>query len=115
MLEVRESARPLLTDRMQGVVDRLLPVLDRAASQHHVPVEKIVVSGFADPEDDSTEIVVTQWTPLPAPAALAYWDQLGLMVEEWTRSLPGPLAALVTDKLAIAVEWDPHGANLRPA
>lgn len=104
------SASPMLTDRMREILSSLLGLLGREARKRFLPVRKIEVRGFVDPEEDEGEIVVTQWVKVPQDTALAYWDRLGAPVEAWISSLPKRVAGIAADRLAIEVRWDTNDA-----
>ncbi len=104
-VNVRDSAKPMLTDRMQRILTSLYPLLDRAARRYGVQVRKVIVGGYVDPEEDHDQVVVTQWVNLPAHSALSYWDKMALFVDDWLKSLP-PEFAPVAERIAISVEWD---------
>ncbi len=82
---------------------RLIPLLESEARRSFVPVTKIEVTGFVDPEEDTDEVVVTVWVKLSPPEALNYWDKLGGSVELWTDYLPADLAEVAEERLAIEV------------
>lgn len=103
---INPSARPILTDRVQATLDRLLVLLEREAQRSFVPVSKIEVSGFVDPEEDTEEVVVTQWVKVSTQTALEYWDRLGAAVEVWIDFLPERLAEVAVERIAIEVRWD---------
>ncbi len=102
---VRDSAKPMLTDRMQRILTRLYPLLDKAGRMYGVQVRKVIVSGYVDPEEDHDQVVVTQWVNLPAQSALSYWDKMALFVDNWLKALP-PDFAPVGERIAVSVEWD---------
>lgn len=81
-----------LTPRAKAALTALGPVLAQAALAHSAPVQSVEVSRFIDPDDDSQEIVVTQWVELPLEAALDYWEKLASAIEEWIAALPSDLA-----------------------
>ena len=106
------SARPMLTDRVCMTLDRMLPLLRGEARRSFIPVSKVEVRGFVDPEEDTEEVVVIQWVKVSPQAALAYWDRLGSMIEFWTDFLPDELARIATERLSIEVRWDINDAAL---
>jgi hypothetical protein len=69
-------------------------------------VDKIEVSGFFDPEENTEEMVITQWIKISAEAALDYWDRLGTTIEAWTDLLPEELARIAAERIAVEVRWD---------
>jgi hypothetical protein len=100
------SARPMLTDRVCMTLDRIIPLLKGEARRSFIPVSKVEVRGFVDPEEDTEEVVVVQWVKVSPQAALAYWDKLGSMIEFWIGFLPDELARIATERLSIEVRWD---------
>jgi len=100
------SASPILTDRVRATIDHLLVLLEREARRSFVPVSKIEVSGFVDPEEDTEEVVVTQWVNVSPQFALDYWDRLGATIEVWIDFLPEELTRVAAERLAIEVRWN---------
>jgi hypothetical protein len=100
------SAKPLLNSDTEAVLLSLLEILEREARRGHIPVRRVDVTGFIDPEEDEKQVVVTQRVIAPAQLALDYWDTLDLPLEEWTASLPENLQSVATEQFAIVVEWD---------
>lgn len=47
------SCRPLLTNPVRAALDGLISLLTREAEQKIVPVLKLDVRGFSDPEEDN--------------------------------------------------------------
>ncbi len=111
-MTIAPSARSMLTDRMQETLNRLLALLTQEARRNFIPVSKIEIRGFVDPEEDTKEVVVTQWVKVPPSTALDYWDRLGAAVELWIDYLPETLASIVVERIAIEVRWD---ADARPS
>ena len=107
---INPSARPMLTDRVRMTLDRMLPLLRGEARRSFIPVSKVEVRGFVDPEEDTEEVVVTQWVKVSSQTALAYWDRLGSMIEFWIDFLPDELARIATERLSIEVRWDINDA-----
>jgi hypothetical protein len=92
--EMDQSARTLVSDRVQAILRRLLPELIRVAS------------GFVDPEEDNRQLVITQWVNLPASPALDYWDRLGAFIESWTASQTPYVRSIVSEQFAFDVRWN---------
>lgn len=103
---IKPSARPMLTDRVRATLNRLVVLLERQARQNFIPIDKIEVDGFVDPEEDTEEVVVTQWVRISAEAALDYWDRLGATLEAWIDLLPEELARIAAERIAVEVRWD---------
>jgi hypothetical protein len=106
------SARPMLTDRVCMTLDRMIPLLKGEARRSFIPVSKVEVRGFVDPEEDTEEVVVIQWVEVSPQAALAYWDKLGSMIEFWIGFLPDELARIAIERLSFEVRWDINDAAL---
>lgn len=102
---IHPSARPFLTDRVQEILERLKPLLKREAHRNFIPVSKIEVSGFVDPEEDIEEVVITQWVRVPVQEALDYWDRLGAALEVWIDSLPAQLTRVAIERISVEVRW----------
>ncbi|MBI3248857.1 MAG: hypothetical protein HYZ50_20335 [Deltaproteobacteria bacterium] len=101
------SARPLLTDRVQRALQSFfLPFLDHEARRNGIPVSKIEIRGFSDPEEDTQEIVVSQWVKVPADMALDYWDQVGAAFECWLTTQPVAIAQLLQERMALEIRWE---------
>lgn len=104
-LVTQPSAKSMITDRVQATLDKLLPLIQRAARRSYIQVSKVEVSGFVDPDDETKQVVVTQWINAPSYIALKYWDRLGLLIEDWIKSLPDELARIANERIAIEVLW----------
>jgi len=99
------SCRPLLTNPVRTALDGLISLLTQEAEQKTVPVLKMDVRGFSDPEEDGRQIVVRQWVRLPAREAFLYWDSLGPAYEAWLHSAPEGLKPVYTEQIAFEIRW----------
>lgn len=99
------SCQSLLTGDIRAALDELTSLLIRSAAQQNVPVLKIDVRGFSDPDEDNAQVVVRQWVKLPPREALHYWDSLGPDYETWLRSYPEARQSTVTDQIAFEIRW----------
>jgi len=106
------SCRPLLTGPVRAALDGLVSLLTRGAEQSSVPVIRIDVRGFSDPEEGAQQVVVRQWVDLPAREAFPYWDSLGPAYEAWLHSAPEGLAAVYTEQIAFEIRWSEDAAEL---
>lgn len=100
------SALPLLTDRVQNALQSFRSFLAHEARRNGIPVSKIEVRGFSDPEEDTQEIVVSQWVKVPADMALDYWDQVGAAFECWLTTQPVAIAQLLQERMALEIRWE---------
>lgn len=98
------SCRSLLTDDVRPAVESLVSLLTHAAARQHIPVLRLDVRGFTDPEEENAQIVVRQWVRLTPPEALHYWDSLGPSYEAWLRSC-SDLMPDATEQVAFEVRW----------
>jgi len=99
----------LLTADVQATLDRLVELLENEARTQDIPIGKVEVHGFRDPDEDTDSVIVTQWIALPSQTALAYWDHLGTTMEAWTKQLPTDSAAIVAEQIAVEVRWETDG------
>lgn len=103
---IDSSAMPLLNLANMRLLNQYMPKLVQLAKEKNVPVTKIELSGFIDPEENSKELVITEWVNLNVQAALDYWDKLGVSIESWVGSLPEELKKIAVEEVAIEVRWE---------
>lgn len=97
------SARSLLTDRVQATLNRLFPMMERVIRLERVPVQKLELFGFRDPEEDWRELVVSLSVNLPESEALLLWDKLGHAIEGMMEYLPSYMVNILYDRISIEV------------
>ena len=97
------SARSLLTDRVQATWNRLFPMMERVIRLERVPVQKLELFGFRDPEEDWQELVVSLSVNLPESEALLLWDKLGHAIEGMMEYLPSYMVNILYDRISIEV------------
>ncbi len=114
MLQILPSAKPFVTDRVQILLDKLSHLLTQAARRYGIPAERIVVSGYVDPEEDFKQVVITQFVNLPAEEALAYWNKLGLLIADWEKALPDSFTP-VMENIAVEVDWNVRTSAVQSA
>lgn len=100
------SAKPMLTDKVQEALDWLFGILPQVAEENFVFVTRLEVSGFVDPEEDSQEVVVTEWVKVSHQYALDYWDRLCDSIEMFTKYIPEDLADILNERVSIEVRPD---------
>lgn len=104
---VHPSANYILQDKtLGGALEHILNLLESTAHRNSMEVSKVEISGFIDPEENSEELVVTQWVVVAADVALDYWGKLGATFESWIASLDEGLAKTITEKVAVEVRWE---------
>lgn len=97
------SARSLLTDRVQTTLNRLYVLLNEVIRLEKVPVQKLELYGFRDPEEGWQELVVSLSVNLPESEALLLWDKLGHAVEGMMEYLPSYMVNILYDRISIQV------------
>lgn len=97
------SAESLLTDRVQATLVRLFPIMERVIHLERVPVQKLELFGFRDPEEGSQELVVSLSVNLPEPEALLLWDKLGHAIKGMMEYLPSYMVNILYDRISIEV------------
>ena len=97
------SARSLLTDRVQATWNRLYLLMERVIRLERVPVQKLELFGFRDPEEDWQELVVSLSVNLPESEALLLWDKLGHAIEGMMEYLPSYMVDILYDRVSIEV------------
>lgn len=106
------SCRPLLTGPVRAALDELVSLLTHGAERSGVPILRIDVRGFFDPEEGAQQVVVRQWVDLPAREAFPYWDGLGPAYEAWMHSAPEGLADVYTEQIAFEIRWSEDATEL---
>lgn len=106
---VDRSTLPELPKKELAILKRLLALLKDEAGRSSVPTDGVEVGYFVDPDDQSEEVVVTQWVNASPETALDYWDQLAAAIERWTNSLPNEAAKNIMARLAVEVRWREDG------
>jgi len=86
--DIAPAARELLTGPVQQDFAALLEFLERQTELDSVRVARLEVTRFFDPEDGSTELVVTEHVLLAQEEVLKYWDHVGEALEGWIVKLP---------------------------
>lgn len=71
-----------------SVLARFLQFVQRDVLQEHVPVSRMEIRGSADPEDDTSQIVVRLWIRgISENEIRQYYLDLGARVDRWTAHL----------------------------
>ena len=111
---IHESARSQLTEQVSAVVKRLLSLMERVAQGYKIHTTRVEFTGAVDPDENTQELVITQWVEASAGKALRFWDQLGAEIATWTRTLPRQQAGIVDDRIAVEVRWERDDAATDP-
>ena len=86
-LLVDPSALSLLSGDV-SVLARFLQFVRRDVLQEHIPVSRIEIRGSADPEDDTSQIVIRLWLRgISENEMRRYYQDLGARVDRWTGRL----------------------------
>jgi hypothetical protein len=94
------------TDAEFRAVSAVRRFLANQAQSRRIRIVDMSVSRFADPEESSDELVVTQRVALPAADALSYWDDIGPEIARLTASVPPDEARIIAERVAINIEWE---------
>ncbi len=94
-----------LLQESRPLVDAIRGLLTHQARVRGITVKDMTASRFLDPDETTEEIVVTQHVDLPADKALAYWDEVSVLVERWRLSLPRPDAEQVSRYISVDIKW----------
>lgn len=71
-----------------------------------IPVQRISIGTFTDPEEAWTNVTLTVSVLCPAAHALAFWDYLGDRIDRWRSTLSEKSAAQLSESLAVYVDWE---------
>jgi hypothetical protein len=103
---IDQSASDLLTDRVSAALDRLVAIAEQTASKRFIPISRIEIRGYVDPEESTEEIVVRIWTKVGLKDAYKFWDYLGIAVEDAIRCFPGGLQRVAVERISFEVECE---------
>lgn len=101
-----------LSDRVRMILDWLIPQLSEFALRCYIPVQRVEISEFIDPEEDDRHITITQWVHVSADTALKYWDELALVVEDFVEQLPSGLSSIAKRQIQVEVFWNDEQPTL---
>lgn len=104
-VETDQSAAPLLSDREREALSLLVPFLEREARKSFVPIERIEVRRWVDPEEAGSSVVVREWVDLPADEALEYWDRVGASFDDWVDRQPPRMREIIRKRIDLEIFW----------
>lgn len=104
-VETDRSAAPLLSDREREALSLLVPFLEREARKSFVPIERIEVRQWVDPEEAGSSVVVREWVDLPADEALEYWDRVGASFDDWVDRQPPRMREIIRKRIDLEIFW----------
>lgn len=102
---VLQHARAHLTGELPNMLRVLEAIALTKSMQCHIPIDSLVVSTFTDVDEGWTELVYEINVSVAASQALAFWDCIGAAVDSWKARLSEQQARLLTEKMAIHVNW----------
>jgi len=103
---IHPSAYPLLTAGMEPLLRSYLAVIGRYVQQHSIPIGRVEISGFEDPEEGDQQVVVALWIGLPATEAMGQWHEVGRAIEDWVNGLSDLEADAIAEGIAMEVYSD---------
>jgi hypothetical protein len=106
-LNVYTSVTPyaLIRKNIQRLLPALTDLLQRQAQQHSIPVDRVEVSEFMDPEGGPIQTIVRQWVQTTSREALDYWANLDQPLQKWIDSLPRDMQDIAIDHITVSVRW----------
>ncbi len=105
-IEIDKAVQPLLTDREREALGVLLPFLEREARRNFVPLVKLTVRRWVDPEEGGSEVVVRQRVDLHVQEALEYWDLLWTSFEDWEDRQPQRIQETIRNRIGLDIFWN---------
>lgn len=103
---IHPSAGPILAGEIEPLLRGYLQVVEGFAQRHSIPISKVEISGFQDPEEGSQQLVVAIWMRLPTKDAMERWHAMGRALENWVNGLPELEAETVAEWIAMEVYSD---------
>lgn len=104
---VDSSALPAVSGDVRLLLNEFLALLARDIQQQNLPTGKIEVRGTADPEDDTTQVLVRLWAVgLSDREARQYQSAFGSRVDVWVQSLSEDRKSLFAEKISFHVRRD---------
>lgn len=104
---VDSSALPAVSGDVRLLLNEFLALLARDIQQQNLPMGKIEVRGTADPEDDTTQVLVRLWAVgLSDREARQYQSAFGSRVDVWVQSLSEDRKSLFAEKISFHVRRD---------
>ena len=97
------KAKAIITDRVKIVLDKLLYFLERESRRNYIPVNKMEVSCFSDPEDGKKTVIVAQFVRVSPEISMNYWDILCARLDVWANSLPEEYKEIFMDRISTEV------------
>ena len=105
LVEIDDSAKVLLGSEDEVLLDRLIAELDSEARRVKLPVVRIEVSGFRDPEEGVEQVVVAQWVKSDAERALDFWDCVGDRIQRWEDEVTDSGEKAAAGRFAVEMHW----------
>ena len=95
------SGLPVLAGNAAELLQEFLTLLTRDIQQNHLSAARIEVRGTADPEDDSTQVLVRLWARgLSEMDIRQYQREFGDRMDDWVRSLSEDQKVLFAEKIS---------------
>lgn len=108
-VEIHKTAQQRIKlSEMQALLPPLYETLTRAATEYGIPVKRIVVTNFPDPEEGEIELAVRQCVDASFEQILKYWDELEPYILEWRASLSERQKAYADHNISTIIQQDGH-------
>ena len=100
------AATRLLTPDLRKLISTVDAMVITSSHRAGIPVKRISIDAFTDPEEAWTNVSLTVSVACPAAHALAFWDYLGDRIDRWRNTLSEESAAQLSESLAVYVDWE---------
>ncbi len=95
------SRLPVLAGNVTGLLQEFLTLLTHDIQQNHLSAARIEVRGTADPEEDTTQVLVRLWAHgLSESETRQYQREFGHRVDGWVRRLSEDQKGLFAEKIS---------------
>ncbi|GEM_PF-4113617 len=101
---ISQEARSLVTDRVETLLDTLIPMLYSAVLQSHISLSRIRYVDYQYPEENSRELQIEVYIEANMAQAIALWREVGKRIDAWKKRLKPAMARLLSE-IGIQFYW----------
>jgi hypothetical protein len=98
----------------ESLVRKIIALLRSETRRHQIRSAGVRISHFNDPEEGDSQLVITQKVDAGPDVALAYWDELGQSIQRLADTLVAQDARILSDYIAVNIEWNDGDASVQP-
>ncbi|GEM_PF-6541872 len=103
--EVKNEAKAHLTPEIRHILQILRAITITKGLQSQISIDSLIVSTFTNYDEGWTQLTYEVNVDALPLQALAFWDSLGLSIDEWKSGLSESLSNLLTEKIVVHVNW----------